>query len=143
QEDVVAGVGDQFESNLRQHLFGDSPKAEIRILEVDGYPAGYCAFYGTFSTFRAAPSMYLEDIYVRQAFQKSGLARRMVQAVCKIARKRGCTRVEWVAPEEDERVNKFYQSLEVPTVQGWRIYRAKNTIIELADAAPFDDDELD
>jgi GNAT superfamily N-acetyltransferase len=142
-QDIVNAVGDKFEPQLKEHLFGQSPRAEVRIAEVDGYPAGYCAFYMTFSTFRAAPSLYLEDIYVRLPFQASGLGRHMIQAVCKIARKRGCARVEWVAPENDVRVNKFYESLEVPSVTGWKIYRARNTIIELADAAPFDDEEAE
>jgi len=141
--DVVDAVGDEFEPKLKQHLFGKSPKAEVRIFEVDGYPAGYCAFYVTFSTFRAEPGFYLEDIYVRMPFRSTGVGRRMMQTICKIARKRGCTRVEWVAPERDEKVNQFYESLEVPVVAGWKLYRARNTIEEMANQAPFDDDELD
>jgi GNAT superfamily N-acetyltransferase len=93
-QDTVTSIGDKFRPQLKEHLFGDKPKAEVRIAEVDGYPAGYFAFYMTFSTFRAAPSLYLEDIYVRPAFQDTGLGRHMIQAVCKIAQKRGCLRVE-------------------------------------------------
>jgi GNAT superfamily N-acetyltransferase len=107
------------------------------------YPAGYCAFYMTFSMFRASLSLHLEDIYVRPALQDTGLGRHLIQAVCKIAQKRGCTRVEWVAPERDAAVNRFYESLEVSSVTGWKVYRARNTIVELAEAAPFDDDDLD
>lgn len=142
-QDVVQAIGDQFEAQLREHLFGPAPKAEIRIVEVNGFPAGYCAFYMTFSTFRAAPSLYLEDIYVRPHFQVLGIGRSMIQAVCKLASKRGCVRVEWVAPERDASVNRFYESLEVPTVTGWKMYRARNTIVELANAAPFDGADID
>jgi len=142
-QDVVEAVGTQFETKLRMHLFNDSPKAEVRILEVDGYPAGYCVFYMTFSTYSASPGLYLEDIYVRLPFRESGIGRRMMQAICKIARKRGCTRVEWVAPSRNERVNRFYESLEVPIVSSWTVYRARNTIEEMASQAPFDEEDID
>jgi len=141
-EDVVASVGADFETKLHQHLFAQPATIDVRILEVDGYPAGYCAFYMTFSTFRASPGLYLEDIYVRPHFRKLGVGRKMMQAICKIARSRGCCRVEWVAPARNRAVNEFYESLEVPVVTGWNLYRARDTISEMSEQAQFDSEEL-
>ncbi|HEX6161398.1 MAG TPA: N-acetyltransferase, partial [Thermoanaerobaculia bacterium] len=53
------------EETVRQTLFGDRPYAEVIIAEEDGLPAGFALFFHNYSTFLAAPGIYLEDLYVK------------------------------------------------------------------------------
>jgi hypothetical protein len=37
--------------------------------------------------------------------------------------KRQYARIEWQAPANDDRANRFYAGLEVPVIEGWKYYR--------------------
>jgi GNAT superfamily N-acetyltransferase len=84
-------------ADLERWLFGDDPAAEA-LIALDGDRAiGYAIFYRTFSTFKAQPKMYLEDVYVNPAFRGRGVGERLMQAVAKRAVERHCVRLEWSA----------------------------------------------
>ncbi|MFY0580422.1 GNAT family N-acetyltransferase [Cystobacter fuscus] len=52
------------EEDLKRHLFGERPHAEVVLAEEAGTVVGFALFFHTYSTFLARPSLYLEDLFV-------------------------------------------------------------------------------
>ena len=58
---------------LRDHLFGPRPYAEVLIAESDaGEPVGFALFFHNFSTFLGRPGIHLEDLFVRPEHRGAG-----------------------------------------------------------------------
>jgi GNAT superfamily N-acetyltransferase len=73
-------------------------------------PAGYVTFYLTYSTFLARPSFYLEDIFVREEFRHRGIGRELFSFCRKLARERGCGRMDWQVLTWNEPAIRFYEN---------------------------------
>jgi len=58
---------------IRLHLFGERPYAEVLIAEEDGAAVGFALCFPTFSTFRGQPGLYLEDLFVRPEWRGRGI----------------------------------------------------------------------
>lgn len=108
---------------LRAHLFGSRPFAEALIAERDGQPAGFALFFGTYSTFRGQPGMYLEDIYVREEQRGKGVGTALLAAVARLAVERGCGRMEWSVLDWNKPAVEFYSSHGARPLDDWTVYR--------------------
>jgi GNAT superfamily N-acetyltransferase len=121
------------EETLHTWLF-EKKIAETLIAELDGEPVGYALFFHNFSTFLGRAGMYLEDLYVRPEARKNGIGRKLLAAVARAARERGCGRLEWVCLDWNKPSIDFYLSLGARPMDGWTIYRlAGSDIDKLAD----------
>jgi len=69
--------------------FGDRPAFEALIAEHDGRPVGLSLFFTSFSSWRGATGLYVQDLYVDPAMRGGGLGRRLLAATAAIARARG------------------------------------------------------
>ena len=72
-------------ATLVSHLFGERPYAEVRVAEWDGEVVAMALFFHTFSTFECAPSLYLEDLYVRVSHRGRGIGKAMLSELARIA----------------------------------------------------------
>lgn len=108
---------------LREHLFGPRPYAEALIAEAGGEPAGFALFFSTFSTFRAQPSLYLEDLFVRPSQRGRGLGKALLARLAELAARRGCGRLEWAVLNWNEPALGFYRSLGARPLDEWTVYR--------------------
>ena len=97
------------EERLRAHLFGDRPLAEAIVAEAEGRIVGFAIYFSTYSTFRAQPGIWLEDLFVEEGFRGRALGRKLVERVIAIAKERGCGRVEWTALEWNTKALEFYR----------------------------------
>jgi GNAT superfamily N-acetyltransferase len=122
--------------DIRRYLFGPRVYAEAILAETrDGRTVGFALFFHSFSTFRGRPSLYLEDIYVRTEFRGHGIGKALLQAVARIARERGCTRMEWAVLDWNEPAIGFYKALGAKPLSDWTLYRLEDdALIDLADA---------
>lgn len=111
------------EDMLREHLFGPRPAAEVLIARVDGVPAGFALYFGTFSTFLARPGIYLEDLYVRADLRRRGVGRALLHRLARIAVERGCGRLEWAALDWNEPAIRFYENIGAVKHDGWTTFR--------------------
>src|SRR6266446_2982249 len=80
--------------NLRRDGFGEHPKFEVLIAELDGQPVGFALFFPTYSTWEGRPGVYLEDLFVAEYARGQGLGRKLMAALAAIAVARGCRRLE-------------------------------------------------
>jgi GNAT superfamily N-acetyltransferase len=107
---------------LGHHLFGPEPAARVLIAEPDGQPdqvAGMALWYPTFSTWVGRPGIWLEDLFVRPAHRRAGLAGQLMAALA--ARTSG--RVEWSVLDWNRDAIAFYDGLGAAPVPGWTRYR--------------------
>jgi GNAT superfamily N-acetyltransferase len=108
---------------LRESLFGAAPHAEALIAEVDGAPAGFALFHGTFSTWECRPGLWLEDLYVPVRHRRSGVGGALLARVAEIALERGCARLEWAALDWNAPALDFYAKLGARKLEEWVMHR--------------------
>lgn len=114
---------------LAAHLFGPHPYAYVQIAEWDGAIAGYILYFMTYSSFRKQPSLYLEDLFVRPAFRRQGIATALLRQLAAIAVERQCGRVEWAVLDWNQRAIDFYEGLGAKVLPDWRICRLEGAAI--------------
>jgi GNAT superfamily N-acetyltransferase len=108
---------------MTQSLFGPQPAAGALVARADGEVAGYAIYYFTFSTFLGRPGIWLEDVYVRPAFRKRGIAHQLIEAVARVGVKRDCGRYEWMALNWNEPALQVYRKLGARTMSEWVLLR--------------------
>lgn len=108
---------------LEPALFGPHPSAEALIGEVDGEPAGFALFHGTFSTWECRPGVWLEDLYVRPEHRRAGVGLLLMRAVAREAVKRGCARLEWNVLDWNEPALEFYARAGASRLSEWELHR--------------------
>jgi GNAT superfamily N-acetyltransferase len=119
--DVVAT-----EAKLAATLFpadGAAPAAHCVLAFADGAPAGFALYFFNYSTFLAAPGLYLEDLFVRPEFRGRGLGKALLLHLAKIANARGCGRMEWSVLDWNQPAIDFYESLGARRMTEWQICR--------------------
>jgi GNAT superfamily N-acetyltransferase len=108
---------------LRSHLFGERPYAEAIVAELDDRTIGFALFFHTYSTFLTQPGLYLEDVFVAPEYRRQGVGKALMTSVIKIARDRGCGRLEWSVLDWNQSAIEFYQSLGATILPDWKICR--------------------
>jgi GNAT superfamily N-acetyltransferase len=118
------------EEALRHWLFGGSPVAEVLIGEDREGPAGFALFFHKFSTFLGRPGIYLEDLYVRPEFRGRGIGHALLVDLARLAKERGCGRLEWSVLDWNEPAIGFYKGIGASPVDGWTVYRVSGEALE-------------
>jgi GNAT superfamily N-acetyltransferase len=116
-------------------LFGDRPAAEV-LLAFEGQSAvGFAVFFYNFSTWLGRPGLYLEDLFVKPEKRGKGYGRALLIALAKIARDRGCGRMEWAVLDWNEPAIKFYRALGAKPMHEWTVFRlTRDEIARLANS---------
>jgi len=130
-DEVVATEG-----QLVDVLFGERPAAEVLLGFEEKSPVGFALYFYNFSTWLARPGLYLEDLFVKPEKRGKGYGRALLVELAKIARDRGCGRMEWAVLDWNEPAIKFYRALGATPMHEWTVFRlTRNEIAKLADAA--------
>ena len=120
------------EDFLRE-LESPNPVIHVLIAEWNGSPCGFALYFFNFSTFVGRPGLYLEDLFVRPAQRSHGIGRALLRELARIAKQRGCGRMEWAVLDWNEPALRFYKSLEARQMNEWIIHRL--TPVEIAKLA--------
>jgi GNAT superfamily N-acetyltransferase len=110
-------------TSLRAALFGERSVAGALIARAEGDHAGYAIYYHSFSSFAGRVGTFLEDLYVRPKFRKSGIGRALLEAVARISIERGGGRFEWTALRWNENALQFYQKIGAKVLDEWALLR--------------------
>ena len=109
---------------LRRHLFGPRPYAEVVLAETgEGASAGFALFFHNFSTWEGRPGIYLEDLFVRPEFRGHGYGRALLAELARLAVERGCACLEWAVLDWNEPSIQFYRALGAVPMDGWTTFR--------------------
>jgi GNAT superfamily N-acetyltransferase len=89
------------------------------LAELDGEAIGYLVWYRTFSTFRAAERVFLEDLYVTPAHRGHGHGRAMLAWLARLTRDAGLTAMQWQVLDWNTPAIRFYESLGTDISSTW------------------------
>ena len=124
------------EQQLVDVLFGERPAAEVLLVFEEESPVGFAVYFYNFSTWLGRPGLYLEDLFVKPEKRGKGYGRALLVELAKIARDRGCGRMEWAVLDWNEPAIKFYRALGAKPMDEWTVFRlTSEEIAKLADAA--------
>lgn len=104
-------------------LFGNKPAAEVLLAFENGTPAGFAVFFHNFSTWLGRPGLYLEDLFVKPEMRGKGYGRALLVDLAKIARERGCGRMEWAVLDWNDPAIQFYRKLGAKPMDEWTVFR--------------------
>ena len=123
------------EAQLIEVLFGEKPVAEVLLAFEDEMPIGFAVFFHNFSTWLGKPGLYLEDLFVKPEARGKGYGRALLIYLAKIARDRGCGRMEWAVLDWNEPAIQFYQKIGAQPLDEWQIFRlTRDGIAKLAES---------
>jgi len=107
------------EETLIRDGFGSEIKFRSLIAEWDGQAIGYALFFGFYSSWKG-PGIFLEDLFVREAFRGRGIGRAILAEVARIARQEGSYGIRWEVLGWNESAIRFYKSLGGEFFDEWR-----------------------
>ena len=115
------------EAYLRRTLFGETPGAEVRLVELEGRPepVAFALFFHTYSTFLGCRGLYLEDLFVQPAHRGLGIGRRLLEHLAALAIERDCGRLEWTVLDWNEPALRFYRRLGAVPMDAWTVQRVE------------------
>ena len=111
------------EEQLVDILFGKRPSAEVALGFENNLPVGFAVFFQNFSTWLGRPGLYLEDLFVKPEERGKGYGRALLVHLAKIARQRGCGRMEWAVLDWNEPAIEFYRALGAVPMEEWTVFR--------------------
>lgn len=111
-------------ARLRRDALGSEPRFEAALaLNSKGKAVGYATWFHTYSTFLARPTMYLEDLFVRDEARESGAGSALFEHVRALGAKRGCGRMEWQVLDWNTLAREFYNRRQATWLKDWLVYR--------------------
>jgi GNAT superfamily N-acetyltransferase len=111
------------EEQLVDVLFGKRPTAEVLLAFEGNSPVGFALFFHNFSTWLGRPGLYLEDLFVKPEKRGKGYGRALLVELAKIARDRGCGRMEWAVLNWNEPAINFYRAIGAKPMDEWTVFR--------------------
>jgi GNAT superfamily N-acetyltransferase len=111
------------EDMLRASLFGARPQAEVLLGCEGGEAVGIALFFHNYSTWRARHGIYLEDLFVKPECRGRGYGKALLVELARIARERGCARLEWAVLDWNRPAIDFYRSLGAVAMDEWTVFR--------------------
>ena len=115
---------------LKRDGFGPEPLYYCLILELEDRPVGFALYYHRYSTWKGK-TLYLEDLFVIPEARGSGLGKKAMLELARIAREKGCVRFEWQVLDWNTPAITFYQSLGAKLLPEWINCRVNKDGIEL------------
>lgn len=111
--------------------------ARTLILRLGKEVAGMALYFNNYSTWRAKPGIYLEDLFVRPQYRGRGYGKLLIQALAKEVIAIGGARLEWSCLRWNEPSLKFYRGLGAEEMQGWVGLRVDgDALTQLAKSVP-------
>lgn len=117
------GVVHATPSDLTRDGFGERPLFEALVAEMDGTMVGMLVFIPLYSSWQGRKALMIHDLYVRETARGQGTGKALVMEVMRLARDRGCCRVEVNVLEWNGQARAFYEGLGLTHHAGWLGYR--------------------
>ena len=99
------------EADFRRDGFGEEAAFSCLIAEVDGRPAGYALYHGSYDAETGQRGAFVHDLYLRPAFRRRGLGHALLGEVCRMTRATGGRFVWWCMVDGNQGAEGFYRRL--------------------------------
>ncbi|MFH1848980.1 MAG: GNAT family N-acetyltransferase [archaeon] len=108
---------------LRIHGLGNDPKYQGYLAYVDNKPVGYLIYFFTYSSFLGKPTLYIEDIFVKDKVRSQGVGSRIFGFCLEKAKENSCGRMEWTALRWNKKAHGFYGKWGAKKLSDWITFR--------------------
>lgn len=108
---------------LAKHLFGSNPIAYVFLAYENNEPIGFALYFYNFSTFIGKPGIYLEDLYVKEAYRGRGHGKALLEKIILKAKEQDCGRVEWSVLDWNKPAIDFYLRMGAQPMDEWTTFR--------------------
>jgi GNAT superfamily N-acetyltransferase len=134
----ATGLASKFvssEEDLRRYGFSPRPMFEVMLAERDGRAVGLCLYFYTYSSWRGAPGVYVQDLVVDPAIRSGGVGRALMVVTARHARSRGATHLRLAVDAANEAAIRFYTRMGLKHAGSERVFEATDDAFdELADS---------
>lgn len=131
----LAGKFVSSEDDLRRYGFSPRPMFEVMLAEQGTRIAGLCLYFYTYSSWRGAPGVYVQDLVVDPSARSSGVGRALLVVTARHARSRGATHLRLAVDAANTAAIRFYERLGMRHAGNERTYEASDDAFDaLADA---------
>lgn len=118
---------------LRAQMDSANPPFECLIAEKDGVASGFALFFQNYSTWRARPGLFLEDLFVAPPHRRKGIGQALLERLAAIAVERGYGRMEWSVLDWNTPAHQFYRTLGATPLEEWTTWRlADDALAQIA-----------
>jgi GNAT superfamily N-acetyltransferase len=119
------------EAQMRIDGFGEQPLFGGFVAEMDKRVVGMAIYYYRYSTWKGKV-LYLEDIYVQEAYRQHKIGFQLLKACLTHAQNEQCQRLSWQVLDWNEPAIQFYQKLNAHFDNEWvNVYLLREQFTEL------------
>ena len=108
------------EKTLIHDGFGDKPKFQIFVAELDDEIVGMALFYPRYSTWKGK-ALHLEDLIVKEEYRGKSIGNALYTKVLQFAFENGFKRVAWEVLDWNKVAIDFYKSTGAEVFDEWRV----------------------
>ncbi|HEY8142676.1 MAG TPA: GNAT family N-acetyltransferase [Kofleriaceae bacterium] len=113
---------DEDARRLFAHAFEEG-RLELWVADEGGEVVAYAACFTAYSTFRARPTLFLEDLFVHPSARRRGVATTILARLRREAEARGCGRFEWMVLDWNADAQALYRGIGAALLPDWRLVR--------------------
>lgn len=110
------------ETAVLEHAFGETPRFEVLLAEINDAPVGMVLFFENYSTWAARPGLWVEELFVEEQHRGQGVGSSLIESVVQLAKNRGYGRVELAVLNWNPAAD-FYRSQGFEKLGEWSTYR--------------------
>ncbi|MFN5884298.1 MAG: GNAT family N-acetyltransferase, partial [Bacteroidota bacterium] len=99
------------------------PYASVLLCYEGTTPVGFALYFYNYSTFRAKPGIYLEDLFVDPAYRGKGYGKALFQELIALAKREHLGRLEWSVLNWNTPAIDFYKAMGATAMDEWTVYR--------------------
>jgi len=115
---------------LAADALSDPTRFRALLVAADGLVFGYAIYFFTYSSFRARPTLYLEDIFVLHDQRGQGAGVALFRACAAEAVANSCARMEWQVLAWNEPSIAFYERLGARHMRDWLPFRLDDEALQ-------------
>jgi ribosomal protein S18 acetylase RimI-like enzyme len=121
--DTTQGTPAERMAGVGAVLFSSTPRAYVLLARDHGNLVGLASYSFLWPAAGISTSLYLKELYVRDAARRSGAGKLLMDALTEVATQEGCSRVEWTTDHENQVAQRFYAALGHEVNEGKLFYR--------------------
>lgn len=97
--------------------------AHVIIAYDNNQPVGFALYFYNYSTFKGRKGLYLEDLFVNEAYRSKGIGRQLFDYLKQKAKDEDCGRMEWVCLDWNQNAIDFYRKNKATSMDEWTTFR--------------------
>lgn len=83
---------------------------------------GTLTFYETISTFAGETGLYIEDMYIRNTYQRRGIGHKLLNEMIEETKRRGYKKLEWQCAKDNFAAMDFYEKMGAVKDENWKTF---------------------